>query len=216
MIRILLVDDDPLVRAGLRLILGGTADLDIVGEAEDGFAAVEAVDRHHPDVVLMDVRMPRRDGLAATRDLLARASPPKIVVLTTFDADDLVLAALRAGAHGFLLKDTPPARMVEAIRAVVAGEATLSPSVVRQVIDAATGAEYDVRRRRAQARLDRLTDRELEVADGIGQGWSNAQIGTELGMTIATVKAHVSHVLDKLGAENRVQVALVVHDAGRI
>ncbi len=215
-IRILLVDDDALVRAGLRLILGGSPDLEVVGEAGDGIAAVEQVLRHHPDVVLMDIRMPRRDGLAATTELLARPDPPRILVLTTFDADDLVLAALRAGAHGFLLKDTPPERMVEAVRAVAAGETTLSPSVVRQVVAAATASPYDVRRRSARARLATLTDREREVAVGIGRGWSNAEIAADLTMSVATVKAHLTHVFAKLDAANRVHVAITVHDAGLV
>lgn len=214
LVRVLLVDDDALVRAGLRLILGGAPDLVVVGEAGDGYAAVDAVLAHHPDLVLMDVRMPRRDGLAATRDLLARPNPPRILVLTTFDTDELVLAALRAGAHGFLLKDTPPERMVDAVRAVAAGETTLSPSVVRQVVAVATGSDHDVRRRRAAARLATLTDREREVALGIGRGCSNAQIAQELTMSVATVKAHLGHVFAKLDAANRVQVAITVHDAG--
>ncbi len=215
-VRVLLVDDDALVRAGLRLILGGASDLEVVGEAGDGFAAVDAVAAHHPDVVLMDVRMPRRDGLAATKDLLGRPNPPRILVLTTFDTDELVLAALRAGAHGFLLKDTPPERMVDAVRAVAAGETTLSPSVVAQVVAVATGTDHDVRRRRATARLAALTDREREVALGIGRGCSNAQIADELSMSVATVKAHLGHVFAKLDATNRVQVAITVHDAGLV
>lgn len=215
-IRLLLVDDDALVRAGLRLILGGSADLAVVGEAADGAAGLIEADRLRPDVVLMDVRMPRMDGLTATRQLLARADPPRVIVLTTFDADELVLGALAAGASGFLLKDTHPADMVAAIRAVCRGEHTLSPTVMAQVIAAATAGagDGDDERRRARAAIDRLTDREREVALAVGQGLSNAEIAAALFMSVATVKGHVSHVFEKLGVDNRVQIALQVHAAG--
>lgn len=216
-IRLLLVDDDALVRAGLKLILGGSADLAVVGEAADGVAGLAEAERLRPDVVLMDVRMPRMDGLTATRQLLARPGAPKVIVLTTFDADELVMGALAAGASGFLLKDTHPADMVAAIRAVRRGEHTLSPSVMSQVIAAATASTQDPeqdRRAAARACLDTLTDREREVALAVGRGLSNAEIAATLYMSIATVKGHVSHVFDKLGVDNRVQVALRVHDAG--
>lgn len=215
MIRVCVVDDDALVRTGLGLILGGAKDLELVGEASDGVDAPALVAEHRPDVVLMDIRMPQRDGLWATREILARPNPPAVLVLTTFDADELVLQALAAGASGFLLKDTPPDRMVEAIRAVAAGEPTLSPSVAAQVIAAATrGGAGDTRREAARAELECLADRELEVAQAIGRGLSNAEIAGELYMSVATVKAYVTRILAKLGVDNRVQVALKVHDAG--
>ena len=216
-IRLLLVDDDALVRAGLRLILGGSPDLEVVGEAADGEAGLAQAAQLRPDIVLMDVRMPRKDGLTATRELLARPGAPKVVVLTTFDADELVLGALAAGASGFLLKDTHPADMVAAIRAVRRGEHTLSPTVMAQVIAAATAGaheEADERRQLALASLAGLTDRERDVALAVGRGMSNAEIAATLYMSVATVKGHVSHVFEKLGVDNRVQVALRVHDAG--
>lgn len=214
---VLIVDDDALVRAGLGLILGGCPDLLVVGEAGDGVTGVQMAKDLAPDVILMDVRMPHLDGLAATREILSHRPQARIVVLTTFDADDLVLSALSAGAHGFLLKDTPPARMVEAIRAVVRGEHTLSPSVVTQLINAATaGSTVDASTRAQQALADLalLTDREREVALAIGHGCSNAEIADQLVMSVATVKGHVTRLLEKLHCDNRVQVAIRVHDAG--
>ncbi|WP_344945817.1 response regulator transcription factor [Terrabacter ginsenosidimutans] len=225
--RVVVVDDDALVRAGLRMILGGAADLDVVAEAGDGLDAERVVDEHRPDVVLMDIRMPRRDGLETTRSLLsegaralraARGDDLKVIVLTTFDADDMVVQALRAGAHGFLLKDTEPRRLVEAVRLVAAGEPILSPSVTATLMaHVATGGgavdASDRRRSDAETRLATLTDREREVALAIGRGLSNADISRELYLSVPTVKAHVSRVLDKLGADNRVQIAIVVHDA---
>ncbi|TQM64883.1 LuxR family two component transcriptional regulator [Humibacillus xanthopallidus] len=221
--RVLLVDDDALVRAGLRMILGGAPDLRVVGEAGDGIEAEAAVAQHRPDVVLMDIRMPRRDGLEATRRLLAEAARSsreadlRVVVLTTFEADDMVVQALRAGAHGFLLKDTEPSRLVEAVRLVAAGQPILSPSVtatlMAHVASGGDPAPADERRASAQGRLDELTDREREVALAIGRGLSNAEISRELYLSVPTVKAHVSRILDKLGADNRVQIAIVVHDA---
>lgn len=213
-LRVVLVDDDTLVRAGLRLILGGDRAIEIVGEASDGIAAVSEIARTRPDVVLMDIRIPRRDGLAALE--IARAADPtlKVVVLTTFDADDMVLTALRLGAAGFLLKDTPPAELVAAVRLVAQGRSMLSPSVTQQLITAVARQPVDGREAAAQVRLARLTERELEVAVAIGTGLSNADIAASLFLSIATVKTHVGRVLDKLGADNRVQVAICVHDAG--
>ncbi len=214
-IRVLLVDDDALVRSGLRMMLAGAAQIEVVGEAEDGRAALAAVDRHRPDLVLMDIRMPVVDGIEATRLLRAQPSPPAVLVLTTFDADELVLRALRAGAAGFLLKDTPPAEIVRAIEHVHAGEGTLSPGVTRKLIALVAGdGEAAARREQARCLLDGLSPRELEVALAVGRGSANAEIAAELHMSVATVKAHVSRLLVKLGAENRVQVALVVHDSG--
>ena len=218
-IAVVLVDDDALVRAGLRMILGGAPDIEVVGEAADGLEALTVIDGAGPQVVLMDIRMPRRDGLEATRLLLegqrnsGRLSPARVIVLTTFDADDLVLEALRIGASGFLLKDTPPERLVAAVRDVAAGQPILSPSVTAQLI--ARVARVDESRRDiARARLAPLTAREREVAAAIGRGLSNAEISAELYMSVPTVKAHVSRLLAKLGADNRVQIALTVHDAG--
>jgi DNA-binding NarL/FixJ family response regulator len=214
-IRVLVVDDDALVRAGLSLLLAGADDITIVGEADDGSEVAAEVANHRPDVVLMDIRMPGMDGLAATELLRAHADAPEVIVLTTFEADDYVLRALRAGASGFLLKDTPPTEIVHAVRAVAVGEPMLSPAVTRWLIGHVTGGESaDHRMRHARQQLDRLTDREREVAVSIGYGKSNAEIGSELYMSVATVKAHVSHVLEKLELNNRVQIALLAHDAG--
>jgi DNA-binding NarL/FixJ family response regulator len=213
-IRVLIVDDDALVRAGLTMLLAGADDIQIVGEAADGSEVEHAVAEHQPDVVLMDIRMPGMDGLAATERMRGRGRPPEVIVLTTFDADDHVLRALRAGASGFLLKDTAPADIVHAIRAVAAGEPILSPAITRRLIGHVTGGDGGERRRRAREQLDQLTEREREVAVAIGRGKSNAEISRELYMSIATVKAHVSRLLEKLKFNNRVQIALLAHDAG--
>jgi DNA-binding NarL/FixJ family response regulator len=211
-IRVLIVDDDALVRTGLSMMLAGAEDLQIVGEADDGDKVEALVAEHAPDVVLMDIRMPRVDGLAATERVRRRADAPEVIILTTFDADEHVVRALRAGAGGFLLKDTPPADIINAIRKVAAGEPILSPSVTRRLIAQVT----EVRRSPALALLDQLSEREREVVIAIGQGKSNAQIGADLYMSVATVKAHVSRLLTKLDLNNRVQVALLAHDAGLV
>ncbi len=213
-IRVLLVDDDPLVRSGLRLLLAGAGSVEVVGEAADGAEVPDRVAAHWPDVVLMDLRMPRVDGVTATRLLRARPQAPRVVVLTTFDADQDVLSALRAGAAGFLLKDTPPADIVRAIELVHAGEAMLSPAVTRRLI-ALTSAldEQTDRRARAGRRLAVLSPRERDVAGLLGAGRSNAQIAGELYLSVPTVKAHVSQLLGKLEVENRIQVALLVQEA---
>nr|WP_143114918.1 response regulator transcription factor [Austwickia chelonae] len=216
-IRLLIVDDDHLVRAGLRLILGGSPGLDIIGEADDGEAGIAQARALRPDIVLMDVRMPKMDGLTATRILLGDPCPPKVIVLTTFDADDMVLSSLAAGASGFLLKHTPPHTIVESIRSVARGEHSLSPSVMTQVIAAATRATRpgtsDERRDRAAAAIRALTARERDVALAVGRGASNAEIARELCLSIATVKGHVARLFEKLEADNRVQIAIRVHDA---
>jgi DNA-binding NarL/FixJ family response regulator len=212
-IRVAIVDDDPLVRAGLALLLGGSPDIAIVGQAADGAQAEDLVDAHWPDVVLMDIRMPTVDGLIATGRLRSRTRPPQVIVLTAFDADDYVVRALRAGASGFLLKDTPPRDIIAAIRTVAAGDAMLSPSVTRQLIARFADPGAAARRARARELLARLTDREAEVALAVGRGLSNAEIGASLHLSVPTVKAHVSRVMAKLDVTNRVQVALVVHDA---
>ena len=214
-VRVLLVDDDALVRAGLRLILSSAADIEVVGESDDGAGAVAAVRQHRPDVVLMDIRMPRMDGITATAALRALDPAPQVIVLTTFQADEHVVAALRAGASGFLVKDTPPADILSAIRLVAAGDAIISPSVTRTLLShfAPTGASE--RHHAAAQQLAGLTDRELEVAMAVGRGASNAEIAASLFMSEATVKAHVSRLLGKLGVSNRVQVAILVHDAAQ-
>ncbi|MFD5816578.1 response regulator [Streptomyces sp. NPDC127038] len=213
-IRLALVDDDPLVRAGLTLMLGGAEDIEIVGEAADGAEAEDLVDRASPDVVLMDIRMPGVDGLTATERLRSRRTPPQVVVLTTFHADEQVLRALRAGAAGFVLKDTPPAEIVAAVRRVAAGDPVLSPAVTRQLMAHAAGSALDSRRADARSRIAVLNDREREVAVEVGRGSSNAEIAAGLFMSVATVKAHVSRILARLGLNNRVQIALLAYDAG--
>ncbi|MFF7390672.1 response regulator [Streptomyces scabiei] len=213
-IRLLLVDDDPLVRRGLSLMLGGADDIEIVGEGADGDEVEALVDRTRPHVVLMDIRMPTVDGLSATERLRARPDAPEVVVLTTFHADDQVLRALRAGAAGFVLKDTAPAEIVEAVRRVAAGDPVLSPAVTRQLMAHAAGPGPDTRRTTARSRVATLNDREREVAVAVGRGASNAEIAAELFMSVATVKTHVSRVLAKLGLNNRVQIALLTYDAG--
>jgi DNA-binding NarL/FixJ family response regulator len=213
-IRVLLVDDDPLVRAGLRLMLGAAPDLRVVGEAADGAEVGALVARLAPDVVLMDIRMPGTDGLTATEELRAAPAAPEVVVLTTFHADDQVLRALRAGAAGYVLKDTPPAEIVEAVRRVAAGDPVLSPAVTRRLIGTLTSAGRDTRR--ARRRLESLAEREREVAIAVGRGLSNAEIAAALYLSVPTVKAYVSRVLTKLELNNRVQIALLAQDAGVI
>ncbi|MFF2372889.1 response regulator [Streptomyces xiamenensis] len=213
-IRVLLVDDDPLVRAGLRLMLGAAPDLRVVGEAADGAEVGALVARLAPDVVLMDIRMPGTDGLTATEALRAAPAAPEVVVLTTFHADDQVLRALRAGAAGYVLKDTPPAEIVEAVRRVAAGDPVLSPAVTRRLIGTLTSAGRDTRR--ARRRLESLAEREREVALAVGRGLSNAEIAAALYLSVPTVKAYVSRVLTKLELNNRVQIALLAQDAGLI
>jgi DNA-binding NarL/FixJ family response regulator len=215
-IRVLLVDDDPLVRSALSLMLGGQSDIDVVGEAAHGEAGLALVGELEPDVVLMDIRMPVMDGLEATKALHERPSPPSVVVLTTFDADDHVVRAIAAGADGFLLKDTPPGDIVSAIRTVAAGDAMLSPSATRSLVSRLRGMTANDRVTHAADRLTVLTERELEVAVCVGRGLSNSEIASELYLSIPTVKSHVSRLLTKLGSTNRVQVAMVVHDAGLV
>src|SRR6266545_4272181 len=213
-IRVLVVDDDPLVRAGLAMILNAAPGLTLVGEAADGTAVVPAVEAYAPDVVLMDIRMPTLDGLAATELLRTRPDPPEVIVLTTFDADEHVLRALRAGASGFLLKHTPPAEILRAISRVSAGEPILSPTVTRQLIAHLSDAGADARRQHATTTLGQLSEREREVAIALGRGKSNAEIASELFMSVATVNAHISRILTKLNLNNRTQIALLAYDAG--
>lgn len=211
--RVLVVDDDALVRSALVLMLGGEPDLEVVGEAVDGRQAVDRAAATRAHVVLMDIRMPVMGGLEATRVLCATPGAPRVIVLTTFDADDYVVEAVGAGADGFLLKDTPPAEIVAAVRAVAAGEPMLSPSATRALVAAARRRPADDRGQEARARLTRLTEREAEVADAVARGLSNSEVAAELSLSVATVKAHVSRLFDKLGVVNRVQIAICVHDA---
>jgi DNA-binding NarL/FixJ family response regulator len=211
---VLIVDDDPLVRAGLAMMLGGAPDIRVVAAAGGGSEALALVDRHAPDVVLMDIRMPAMDGLAATEALRARRHAPEVIILTTFDADEHVLRALRAGAAGFLLKDTPPDEIVAAVRRVAQGQPVLSPAVTRRLIARVAGSDHDRRRAHARDRLALLNEREREVAVAVGQGRSNAEIAAALYLSVPTIKTHVSSILTKLDLNNRVQVALLVHDAG--
>ncbi|MBL1099959.1 response regulator transcription factor [Streptomyces coffeae] len=213
-VRVLLVDDDALVRAGLRLMLGGACGIEIVAEASDGSQVAALVDQYAPDVVLMDIRMPTMDGLAATEALRRREQPPEVIILTTFNADEHVLRALRAGAAGFVLKDTPPAELVAAVLRVAEGDPVLSPAVTQQLIEHVAGSGPEPRRDRAREQLTRLNDREREVAVAVGEGKSNAEIAAALFLSVPTVKTHVSRILTKLGLNNRVQIALLTHDAG--
>jgi DNA-binding NarL/FixJ family response regulator len=213
-VRVAVVDDDPLVRSGLRLLFASVPDLEVVAEGADGADVPAMVDAHHPHVVLLDVRMPRVDGLAAAERLCSRPRAPYVVMLTTFHADAYVLRALRAGASGYLLKDAPPRELVDAVRRVASGEPILSPAVTRRLIEQVADPVSHERRTTAAALLRRATGRERQVAAAVARGLSNAQIGAELGMGVPTVKAHVSRLLTKLGLDNRVQLALLVHDAG--
>jgi DNA-binding NarL/FixJ family response regulator len=213
MVRVLLVDDDALVRAGLRIILSSAEDLEVVGEADDGARAVAAVRQHRPDVVLMDIRMAEMDGITATAALRRLNPAPQVIVLTTFQANERVMSALRAGASGFLVKDTPPADIINAVRLVASGDAIISPSVTRTLLAHFGDGQASERHRAAAQRLATLTDREREVATSIGSGASNAEVAASLFMSEATVKAHVSRLFTKLGVTNRVQIAIVVHEA---
>jgi DNA-binding NarL/FixJ family response regulator len=194
------------------MMLDGVGGISIVGEAADGDQVMRLVDLHSPDVILMDIRMPNVDGIAATAVVRRRPKPPEVLVLTTFDTDDHVLRAIRAGASGFLLKDTPPARIVASIHAVAGGEPVMSPQVIRRLMDRVaveTGQHLG-----AQDRLRALSDRETEVVRAVARGQSNSEIAAALFMSVATVKAHISSILSKLNLDNRTQIALLAHDAG--
>jgi len=212
MIRVIVVDDEPMVCAHLRTILGSAPDIEVVGEAHDGAAGVEAVQRGRPDVVLMDLRMPRVDGLTAIERLAKLAEPPTVVVLTTFDADQYVLRALRAGAAGFLVKSTPPQDLIGLVRVAAEGHTVLSPVAARRLI--AASADREPARENARRLVASLTEREAEVLACLGAGLSNAQIAGRLYLSEATVKGYVSRMLDKLGCANRTQAGLLAHDAG--
>ncbi|MEE6280786.1 response regulator transcription factor [Georgenia sunbinii] len=211
-VRVAVVDDDALVRSALVMMLDGADGISVVAEAADGGEVPGMLDQHPVDVVLMDLRMPRVDGVTATARLRARPGAPQVLVLTTFDTDEEILGALRAGAGGYLLKDTPPPRIAEAVRRAAAGEPTLSPSVLRRLVEHAV--DHAGTADAARARLARLSDREREIVAAVGRGLTNAQIAAELYVSVATVKAHVSQVLTTLDLGNRTQVALLAHDAG--
>ncbi|RAJ70385.1 LuxR family two component transcriptional regulator [Streptomyces sp. Amel2xB2] len=212
-VRVLLADDEALVRSGLSMILQSDPAISVVAEAGDGAQAVELARVHKPDLVLMDVRMPVMDGLAATEEIGRLPDPPKVVVLTTFDVDEYVHAALQAGAMGFLLKNTPPHELARAVRTVHDGDAMLAPSVTRRLISEFS-ARDNSRAVQARTRIDCLTPRERDVLRLVGEGLSNGEIGTRLHMSQSTVKSHVTRLLTKLGCVNRVQIAIVAHDAG--
>jgi DNA-binding NarL/FixJ family response regulator len=211
-VRVIVVDDEPMVCAHLRTILGSAADIEVVGEAHDGAAGVEAVVRGRPDVVLMDLRMPGMDGLTAIDRIGRLADPPAVVVLTTFDADQYVLRALRAGAAGFLVKSTPPEDLVGLVRVAAEGNIVLSPAAARRLI--AVSADRLSAQDRARELVGSLTEREADVLACLGAGMSNAQIAARLFLSEATIKGYVSRTLDKLGCANRTQAGLIAHDAG--
>jgi DNA-binding NarL/FixJ family response regulator len=211
-IRVLIADDQSMVRAGFRLLLANEDDIEVVAEADNGIEAVGKAARFHPHVILMDIRMPELDGLEATRRILAADSAARIVILTTFDLDEYIYEALRAGASGFVLKDDPPAQLIAAIRTVAAGDALLSPAVTRRVITQFAG----IARPASPKGLDELTTREREVFGLIAGGLSNAEIGHRLYISDTTVKTHVTRVLQKLNLRDRVQAVVLAHQAGLI
>jgi len=212
-IRVLLVDDESLLRTGVGLILRHADDIEVVGEAEDGAQAVGLVDEVAADVVLMDIRMPRMDGLAALRRIVERSPAVRVVMLTTFGENAYVAEALRAGAAGFVLKDIGPRELIQAVRAAASGNAILSPEITRRIIEHHLSAE-NARAVRARQLADSLTDRERDVLIAVGLGLSNAEAAKRLLMGEGTVKTHVSHILAKLGCANRVQAAILAHEAG--
>jgi len=214
-IRVLLVDDQPLLRTGFRMVLGSEPDLTVVGEAGDGVEAMDLARRLLPDVVLMDIRMPRMDGVAATKAIVDAGLPVRVLILTTFELDEYVVGALRAGASGFLSKDVPAEDLVEAIRTVALGEAVVSPRILRRLLDKFADRLPDPNAAPPPA-LDALTDREQEVLVHIARGYSNAEIARELFVSETTVKTHVGHVLTKLGLRDRVQAVVLAYESGLI
>lgn len=212
-LRVVVVDDQALMRTGFRMILE-SAEFDVVGEAENGLEAVDIVAREAPDVVLMDIRMPELDGVEATRRITERGGTTRVLILTTFDLDEYVYAALRAGAAGFLLKDTPPERLIDAVRIVAAGEALLAPSVTRRLVEefASTGGTTPA----AVPGLAELTERETEVLEAMARGMSNAEIAEALYVGETTVKTHVGRVLMKLGVRDRVQAVVAAYESGLV
>lgn len=212
-VRVLLVDDDPLVCSALELILS-TAGLEVVGTAEDGEAVVPAVQRHHPDVVLMDIRMPRMDGITATRQVLRLPTPPRVLMLTTFAEDDAVPRAIEAGAAGFLLKTAAPAKIIDSVREVAAGDGVLCSTSARELVQHVAANPAVTRQRETAARLAQLTQRERDIVIRVAQGLSNADVARDLFVSEATVKSHLGAVLSRLGCSSRVEVAVLVERAG--
>jgi DNA-binding NarL/FixJ family response regulator len=211
-IRVLVVDDQSLVRAGFRMLLSGEQDIEVVAEASNGLEAVEKAARFRPTVVLMDIRMPELDGLAATRRIIATDDAARILILTTFDLDEYVYEALRAGASGFVLKDDPPEQLLAAVRTVAGGEALLSPTITKRVIKQFTRIPQVPR----PAGFDELTERELDVFRLIAAGLSNIEIGRELYISDTTVKTHITHILQKLGLRDRVQAVVLAYQTGLV
>ena len=213
-IRVMLVDDQVLLRTGFRMVLAAQPDMEVVAEAGDGVEALQVLAVTEVDVVLMDVRMPKLDGVETTRRICSEPNPPKVLILTTFDLDEYAFSGLKAGASGFMLKDVPPGELLAAIRSVHSGDAVVAPSTTRRLLDRFAPLLPNAGKEPQHKGLERLTDREREVAVAIGRGKSNAEISRELYMSIATVKAHVSRLLEKFKFNNRVQIALLAHDAG--
>ena len=209
-IRVLVADDQSMVRAGFRMLLSGEEDIEVVAEASNGLEAIEKAERFDPTVVLMDIRMPELDGLEATRRILAADASARVLILTTFDLDEYVYEALKAGASGFVLKDDPPEQLLAAIRTVAAGDALLSPTVTKRVISEYTRLPRATRPKE----LDELSERELDVFRLIAQGLSNAEIGERLFISETTVKTHVTHIFQKLGLRDRVQAVVLAYQAG--
>lgn len=215
-LRVLLVDDDPLVRTGLSMILGSAQDIEVAGEASDGDEAVSRVRATAPDVVLMDIRMRRMDGLAATKAVTALADPPKVLVLTTYDLDEYVFDALAAGASGFLLKESSPQEIIDAVHAVAKGDVMLSPGTTRKLVGHFVAARANPRRERALTKLATLSEREREVVTAVAQGKSNADIAGTLFLSEATVKTHITRTFAKLDVTNRVQLTIFAYEAGMV
>jgi DNA-binding NarL/FixJ family response regulator len=211
-IRVLVADDQSMVRAGFRMLLAGEPDIEVVAEASNGLEAIDKAARFSPTVVLMDIRMPELDGLEATRRILAADGDARVLILTTFDLDEYVYEALRAGASGFVLKDDPPEQLLDAIHVVARGDALLSPAVTKRVIRQFSRVPHAV----APRGLDELTERERDVFRLIAHGLSNAEIGQELSISDTTVKTHITHILQKLGLRDRVQAVVLAYQAGLV
>lgn len=215
-IRVLVVDDDPFVRNQLSMILSTADDIDTIGEAGDGDEAVPMTIADRPDVVLMDIKMPRVDGIAAAGKVTALARPPKVLMLTTFGLDEYVLNALEAGADGFILKDEPPVEIINAVRIVASGDSILSPSITAKLINTVVSSQADPSRQRAKAQLPALSDREREIVAGVAHGKSNADIAADLFLSEATVKTHLTRIFTKLDVSNRVQIAIFAFKSGLV